>query len=67
LSDIIALNADTQTEDNREELEHGFSRLPNHLIKMLGYFRSKVDRKDIYGPTVRSWSLNLYLLAPFTP
>jgi hypothetical protein len=37
-----------------EELVHGFSKLPNRCMKMVGYFRAKVDRKDIYRPTVRS-------------
>jgi hypothetical protein len=53
--DIIVLNAHAQTEDKNdyakdslyEELEHVFSRLPKHHIKILGYFREKVEREDI--------------------
>jgi hypothetical protein len=58
---IIVLNIHAPTEDKSdyvkdsfyEELEHKFEKFPKyHMNILLGNFNAKVDREDIFEPTI---------------
>jgi hypothetical protein len=41
-----------------EELEHVFDKSPEYHMKMLLDFNAKLDREDIFKPTLRNESLH---------
>jgi hypothetical protein len=41
-----------------EELEHVFSKFPKYHMKMLLHYIAKVDREDIFKPTIGNESLH---------
>jgi hypothetical protein len=63
---IIVLNVYAPTEDKTdnvkdsfcEELERVFHKLPKYQMKVLLDFNAKVDREDIFKPTIRNESLH---------
>jgi hypothetical protein len=64
---IIVLNVHAPTEDKtddvkdsfNEELERLFDKFPKYHIKiLLGHFNAKVDREDIFKPTIGNESLH---------
>jgi hypothetical protein len=64
---IIVLNAHALTEEKTddvkdsfyEELERVFDKFPKYYMKiLLGDFNAKVDREDIFKPTIRNESLH---------
>jgi endonuclease/exonuclease/phosphatase family metal-dependent hydrolase len=64
---IIVLNVHAPTEDKiddikdslNEEQEQVFDKFPKYHMKiLLGDFNAKVDRKDIFKPTIRNESLH---------
>jgi exonuclease III len=64
---IIVLNVHAPTEDKTDdmkdsfykELERVFEKFPKYRMKiLLGDFNAKVDREDIFKPTIENESLN---------